>query len=317
MERPTRATPNQCEHPRPSDLDPRRRLRVGYVSSEFRQQAATFAFGGVLLHHDNTRFDVICYSDTSREDSVTESLRACAKKWHRTLELSDDQLAKLIRRDGIDILVDLAGHMGGHRLLVFARKPAPIQVTAWGEPTGTGLRAMDYLLADPVLVPAEERALLAEQVVDLPNFLGYWTPEPLPHPGRLPALTRCFVTFGSFNRPDKLIDPVLCSWATILRALPNAHLVLKNETSADSSLRAQFEDRLAVQGISTERVMILGNSDRADHFCGIPRRRYCFRSLSPWRGYVHTRRIMDGCTGRDVVWPDGYRLDWPQRASQQ
>src|SRR5204863_349508 len=87
---------------------------------------------------------------------------------------SDEELANLIRADGIDVLVALVGHMRGHRLLVFARKPAPIQVTAWGEPTGTGLGTMDYLFADPVLVPAAERGMLTETVLELPNFLGFW-----------------------------------------------------------------------------------------------------------------------------------------------
>ena len=213
--------------PHNNDPDPNRRLRVGYVSSHFRYQASIYAFGGVLLCHDPTSFEVVCYSDTLDEDDVTARLRARSDKWHRTVELSDDNFADLVRADGIDILVDCVGHMGGHRLLVFARKPAPIQVTAWGEPTGTGLKAMDYLLADPVLVPASERALLAERVFDLPNFLGYWVPDPLPEPVALPAIANGYVTFGSFNRLAKIQDPVLRSWATVLRGLPNARLVLK------------------------------------------------------------------------------------------
>jgi predicted O-linked N-acetylglucosamine transferase (SPINDLY family) len=137
--------------------------------------------------------------------------------WHRTAGLDDDALADLIRADRIDILVDLVGHAGGHRLLVFARKPAPVQVSAWGEPNGTGLKSMDYLLADPVLVTSENRKLLAEEVIDLPNFLGLWLPEPVPEPNPLPARLRGYVTFGSFNSLDKVQAPVLASWATILR----------------------------------------------------------------------------------------------------
>ena len=246
--------------------DPRRRLRVGYVGPYFRHQAATYAFAGVLLCHDRERFEVICYSDTVKEDDVTARLQACAGAWRRTAELSDDQLAELIRSDDIDILVDLAGHMRGHRLLVFARKPAPIQVTAWGEPTGTGLKAMDYLLADPVLVPQVQRTLLAEQVIDLPNFLGYWTPETLPTPGALPALERGYVTFGSFNRAEKILNPVLRCWARILCALPESRLVLKDRLFANPNHRARIADVLAEEGIATERVTLLGSSDRSAHF---------------------------------------------------
>src|SRR5262249_16890988 len=164
-------------------------------SSHFCHQAATFAFASVLLNHDRSRFEMICYSDTENEDPITARLRSRADRWHSTTKLDDDQLAELIRSDGIDILLDLVCHMGGNRLLVLGRKPAPIQVTAWGEPTGTGLKTMDYLLADPVLVPENERALIAEKVADLPNFLGFWASEPLPPPGPLPALARGYVTF--------------------------------------------------------------------------------------------------------------------------
>jgi predicted O-linked N-acetylglucosamine transferase (SPINDLY family) len=160
---------------------------------------------------------VICYSDTTHEDRVTQRLVERTNTWHRTAGLDDDALADLIRADRIDILVDLVGHAGGHRLLVFARKPAPVQVSAWGEPNGTGLKSMDYLLADPVLVTSENRKLLAEEVIDLPNFLGLWLPEPAPEPNPLPARLRGYVTFGSFNSLDKVQAPVLASWATILR----------------------------------------------------------------------------------------------------
>ena len=250
-----------------NDPNPHRRLRIGYVSSHFRHQAATYAFGGVVLCHDPNSFEVVCYSDTVNEDDVTERLRAHSDKWHRTAGLSDDAFADLVRADGIDILVDCVGHMGGHRLLVFARKPAPIQVTAWGEPTGTGLKAMDYLLGDPVLVPASERARLTEQVFDLPNFLGYWTPDPLPEPAALPAIANGYITFGSFNRLAKVQDPVLRSWAAILRRLPNARLTLKGDQRlAESSQRTRIGNIFGEEGIAPERLTLLGQSDRADHF---------------------------------------------------
>ena len=216
---------------RPHANDPvaDRRLRIGYVSSYFRHHASAYGFGGVLLSHDPKSFEVVCYSDTLQEDDVTARLRAHAAKWHRTAGLSDDALADLIRTEHeIDILVDLVGHMRGHRLLVFARKPAPVQVTAWGEPSGTGLSAIDYLLSDPVLVPVTERAFLAEEVIDLPNFLGFWVPEPLAEPREPPVLSRGYVAFGSFNRLAKVRDPVLRVWAAILRSLPSAHLVLED-----------------------------------------------------------------------------------------
>ena len=253
--------------PHGNDRDPDRRLRIGYVGGHFRRQAGTFAFGGVILHHDPQQFEVVCYSDTAIEDDVTERLRTHVDLWCDCAGLSDDMLAERIRAQGIDILVDTTGHMAANRLLVFARKPAPVQVTGWGEPTGTGVPTIDYLMADPVLVPAGERALLAERVADLPNFLGYWTPEPLPEPSPPPFPARGYVTFGSFNRLIKVQEPVLRVWAAILRALPTARLVIKtDQLLGDTSRRERIDAVLAGEGIAAGRVDLIGRSERADHF---------------------------------------------------
>ncbi len=252
--------------PLPRDPDPARRLRVGYVSAHFRAYAATYAFGGVLINHDPKQFEVFCYSDTRDKDDLTARFSARADHWRDTSGLGDDALADLIRRDRIDILVDLVGHMAGHRLLVFARKPASVQITAWGEPTGTGLATMDYLLADPVLVPAAERPLLRERVIDLPGALGFWTPEPLPEPGPLPAKERGFVTFGSFNRRAKLTAESLACWGDILKALPGSRLTLKNKAYGEAGEQDMFRAGLDAAGIDPARVDVLGQTGRSQHF---------------------------------------------------
>jgi protein O-GlcNAc transferase len=251
-----------------NDRDPQRRLRIGYVSAHFRRQAATYAFGGVIINHDPDRFEVTCYSDTAHEDEVTRRLAKRADRWHRTGGLDDGALGKLIRSDRIDILVDLVGHMSGHRLLVFARKPAPIQVTAWGEPNGTGLTTIDYLLADPVLVPSTEHRLLVEEVVDLPNFLGLWLPESVAEPNSLPARSRGYITFGSFNRLDKVHEPVLAGWAAILRGVARSRLVLKDRTLTESDQRARILTALGAHGVAAERVTLLGWGDQTDQYQG-------------------------------------------------
>ena len=252
--------------PRASDRDPERRLRVGYVSAHFRAYAASYAFGGVLTHHDPARIEVFCYSDTRQADEVMEIFRRAASTWRDTADLSDAALTERIAKDRIDILVDLVGHMGGQRLLVFARKPAPIQITAWGEPTGTGLRTMDYLFADPVLIPPAERGLFAETIIDLPGALGWWTPEPLPAPGPLPARANGFVTFGSFNRRAKITPGVLRDWSAILRALPDARLLLKNKQFGDPAEQNELRAAFAAAGLPPERVILLGQTGRAEHF---------------------------------------------------
>jgi protein O-GlcNAc transferase len=246
--------------------DPDRRLRIGYVSAHFRSQAATFSFGGVLLCHDSEQFEIVCFSDTKEEDEITERLRGAVSAWHCTSALTHAELAELVRTERIDILVDLIGHMRGYRLPAFAYKPAPIQVTAWGEPTGTGIGAMDYLFADPVLVPIAERSLLVERVVDLPNFLGYWTPAALLEPGPLPARERGHITFGSFNRLTKVLDPVLRVWAQIMRAVPNSRLVLKDGLFNRDSYEAPIVAAMAAEGIAAERISVLDKTNRAAHF---------------------------------------------------
>ena len=197
---------------------------------------------------------------------MTRCLAGHAERWHRTANLDDAALAELIREDRIDILVDLVGHMRGHRLLVFARKPAPIQVTAWGEPNGTGLSAMDYLLADAVLVPESERALLAEQVIDLPNYLGLWLPDPVAEPKPLPARSRGYITFGSFNRLEKIQEQVLACWAAILRGVPRSRLVLKERTLGDAGQKERILSVLASNGVSADRVTLLGWRHPSEQF---------------------------------------------------
>jgi protein O-GlcNAc transferase len=244
---------------------PERRLRVGYLSAHFRRHAASYAFAPVLIHHDPEQFEIFCYSDTVTEDDLTQILRGRATNWRHCVGVPDDRLAEIIRADEIDICVDLVGHMHGNRLLVMARKPAPVQVTAWGEPTGTGLPTIDYLLADPVLVPQRWRPLLSETVVDLPCFLCHWTPEPLPAPGPLPGLRNGHVTFGSFNRLDKISSAVLQSWGAILRAVPGARLVIKSPRLSDVVARDHLTAALAQTEVDAGRITMIGYTSRAEH----------------------------------------------------
>lgn len=259
--RPLAATvPAFTNSPRPD-----RRLRIGYLSAHFRHQAATYAFAGVLLHHDPEQFEVFCYSDTVNEDDLTRRLRSKVPHWHDVRGLSDELLASRIREDGIDICVDLVGHMSGNRLLALARKPAPVQVTGWGEPTGTGVPQIDWLLADTVLVPERWRPLLSEKVADLPCFLSHWTPEALPDPGPPPALRNGYVTFGSFNRLSKLTDETLRRWAAVLQGVPNSRLLIKTPSLSQPVSRDRFLSAMARAGIDPARISLRGNTDRRQH----------------------------------------------------
>jgi predicted O-linked N-acetylglucosamine transferase (SPINDLY family) len=251
-------------HLLPSELDPDRRITVGYVSSDFRSHSAALTFLPVLRHHDHQAFKIVCYSCSPLQDSVTEQCRSFSDIWVEAWQLSDDELADRVQADQVDILVDLSGHSAGNRLALFARKPAPIQVTAWGNATGTGLPAIDYFFADPVTVPESVRPLFAEEVYDLPALI---TTDPLPgaQPTPLPMQRNGHVTFGVFNRIDKISDQALVVWSKLLRDIPDARLVLKNGALDDAFLRDTLIGRFVSHGVAEGRIDCLGASVRHDH----------------------------------------------------
>jgi predicted O-linked N-acetylglucosamine transferase (SPINDLY family) len=251
--------------PQENSADPRRTLRIGYVSADFRRHSAYYTFSPVIYGHDRSAFEVYCYSGVKREDDATARLKEAVHGWRSTVGVSDEALEEQIRRDRIDILVDLSGHSAGNRLLVFARKPAPVQVTAWGHATGTGLETIDYFLADAVLVPKKDRALFAEKVVDLPCVLCYAAPDYAPEVQPLPALGGKPFTFGCINRIEKISDKSLSLWGQIMAALPGAGLLLKDHKLADAKLKEDFLGRLGAVGIKPERVRLLGGSPHAEH----------------------------------------------------
>jgi predicted O-linked N-acetylglucosamine transferase (SPINDLY family) len=254
-----------------NERDPERRLRVGYVSADFRYHSAAAVFGGVLLNHDRDRFDVACYSAVARPDGMTERFQAAAGLWRSTVGMSDEALAARIRADGIDVLVDLSGHSAGNRLLAFARRPAPVQVTAWGYAVGTGLDAMDYFLADEVTVPPDARAHFSEAVVYLPSIVCYgppaWAPAVAPAPAREPGA----VTFGCFNRLSKVTPEVLDVWARILVRLPAARLLMKFNGLEDAAQRTRILAVFAARGVDGARVDLLGGSPQQEHLAAYAR----------------------------------------------
>ena len=246
------------------DRDPERRLTIGYVSADFRTHSAALVFLPVLRHHDHQAFKVACYSCSPLQDVMTAQCRAAADLWVDAWQMSDEELADRIEADGVDILVDLSGHSAGNRLPVFARKPAPVQVTAWGSGTGTGLPTMDYFFADPVTVPEAVRPLFAEHVYDLPAVI---TTDPLQgwQPTSLPMLRNGYVTFGVFNRIDKISEPALALWSRLMAALPDARIVIKNGALQDPLLRDGLVARFVAHGIAQDRITCLGLSTRDQH----------------------------------------------------
>jgi len=245
-------------------LDPQKRIVVGYVSSDFRTHSAAFAFLPVLRSHDKANFQINCYSSSATRDSLATVFQSLADVWIDAHSLSDDELADRIQADGVDVLVDLSGYTSGNRVGVFARKPAPVQVTAWGSGTGTGLQTMDYFFADPVTIPQNVRHLFAERVYDLPSVI---TMEPIfeVQSSALPLLRNGFVTFGVFNRIDKISDEVLAVWSKLLRTVTGSKIVVKHFALDEAFLRDGLVGRFAAQGVPQDRVICIGSTERRDH----------------------------------------------------
>jgi predicted O-linked N-acetylglucosamine transferase (SPINDLY family) len=214
-----------------NDRDPERRIKVGYIGADFRRHAQSHFTLPLLSHHDGRKYKPVVYSSTFPEDDVSARLRAAVAErggvWQDVLRLSDEELAGLIRRDGIDVLVDLTMHMAGSRLGVMARRPAPIQVTYLAYPGTTGVRAINYRLTDPHLDSPETSEWYTEASVALPET--FWCYDPLSggvEAGSPPAMEAGYVTFGSLNNFCKVSPWYLRLVTEVMLALPGSRLVL-------------------------------------------------------------------------------------------
>lgn len=223
-------------HPHANPPEPERRLRVGYVSPDFRFHIVGRLLLPLLRHHDRDHFEVYCYSDNRKPDTYTALIRGVAEVWRETANLSHAALAELIWKDRIDILMDPNGHIAGNRLLVFARKPAPVQVTHFGYPNTTGLATMDYRFTDALSEPpgATER-YNSERLYRIEDCWWCYLPEdPGPAPTPLPAVSTGHVTFGCLNKLIKVSAPCVQLWSKILRTVPGSRLILLADGDPDS-----------------------------------------------------------------------------------
>jgi predicted O-linked N-acetylglucosamine transferase (SPINDLY family) len=237
-----------------------RRLRIGYVSPDFREHPVAYFLEPVLGAHDHRAFEVFCYADVPRPDTVTKRFRSYADYWRSLMGFSDAQAAELIRSDGIDILIDLAGHTGGNRLLVFARRPAPIQASYLGYLGTTGLKAIDYYITDANTdPPGLTEAHFQERLVRLPVcgmcFQGGDAPHVDPQP---PARRSGQVTFASLNHLAKLSEDVLALWLQLLSDVPASRLLLRTGEGrrGEERIRAAVSDH----GLAPERIQLLGRT---------------------------------------------------------
>ena len=243
-----------------------RRLRVGYVSPDLRGHVVGHSLLPILANHDRGKFEVFCYSDSGRQDDVTAALRGYADVWRDTGRSSDAALAELVRDDRIDVLVDLTLHMSNNRMLTFARKPAPVQVTYLGYAASTGLAGMDYRVSDVHMDPPGEQADGPEGLLRLPEC--YWAYRP---PGAaaglavgpVPVVRNGFVTFGSFNNFRKVNVVTVAAWAGVLREVPDAKLlIVLNGGEENTHVHGWF----AARGIDPGRVRLLPRQNLEAYF---------------------------------------------------
>ncbi len=250
--------------PHANSRDPSRRLRIGYVSPDFRHHCQSYFTAPLLAAHDRQQFEIYCYSNVPRPDAVTECLASHVDAWRDIHQLSDEQAAALIRQDQIDILVDLTMHMAHSRPLLFARKPAPVQACWLAYPGTTGLTAIDYRLTDPHLdPPGMFDHCYSEQSIRLPD--SFWCYQPLVSDvpvSSLPALSNGFIIFGCLNNFSKINPAVLALWTKALRAADHSRLLLLAPLGSARRATAEF---FTQQGIDPTRITFVSRRPLADY----------------------------------------------------
>jgi predicted O-linked N-acetylglucosamine transferase (SPINDLY family) len=249
----------------PIDREATRRLRIGYVSPDFRECVMGRYLEAVIAAHDRTQVEVFCYGNISIEDARTQRVKSSADRYRSIAAMSDLEVAEAIRRDRIDLLIDLAGHTRDNRLPVFAHKPAPIQVSHFGYPASTGLPAMDYRITDAYCdPPGQTEHLHCEKLVRLPGIQWCYVPWSSPEIKPLPASASGKVTFGSLNTLAKVTDEVIGWWAKILRRLPASRLLMVAGVGkgGDERVRTAF----ARHAIESTRIQLVGRQPLESYY---------------------------------------------------
>jgi len=246
-----------------NDPDQDRKLRVGYIGGDFRDHSAAYSFGPIIEAHDRERFEVYVYADGHHDDRYTRRMRAASTAWRPIAGLDEFNVAGLIQNDRIDVLVELSGFTHMHHLIAAAHKPAPVIVTAWGYLTGTGLDAVDAILADDVTLPSGHERHYAERAVRLPHALAFTAPDiDVPIRPRDPGSP---FTFGCLGRVAKISETALDLWADVLKAVPESRLLLKDRGYAHDRVAERMRREFGARGIDPSRLDIRGKTGRESH----------------------------------------------------
>jgi len=270
----------------PNAINNNRALRIGYVSPDFRRHPVISFFIPILENHDAEQYSITCYSQVRIPDEVTEYIRSLAGNWRDIHNLTDDKVAEIIRDDCIDILVDLAGHTAGNRLMVFARKPAPLQITYLGYPCTTGLSSIDYLFTDRTIAPSSSSQFYSEQLVRLPTGFSCYRPPPeAPDIGPAPFLMNGYPTFGSLNMLGKLDAHVISLWSRVLNAAPESRLLIFRK-EMDTRLKADLLARFNKYNISADRLILENRLPDGKHYLSIYDQIDIALDTFPWNGHT-------------------------------
>jgi predicted O-linked N-acetylglucosamine transferase (SPINDLY family) len=252
--------------PHVNDRDPLRRLRLGFVSPDFGRHRVGYFLIRALENLDRNQCETVCYCDRIIKDDLARRFQAAATVWRDVVGLSDEGLTEKILSDRIDILFDLAGHTAHNRLLVFARKPAPVQITWIGYKGTTGLDAIDYILADRYTIPAGQEAWYRERVLRMPDgYVCYDPPEPSPDVAPSAAAKNGYIRYGSFNSLAKITPQVVEVWAKVLGRVPDSRLRLKYKGLGDESVCGRYLDLFAMHGVDPSRVELTPPSAGAEY----------------------------------------------------
>ncbi|HEX7510283.1 MAG TPA: tetratricopeptide repeat protein [Chitinivibrionales bacterium] len=248
-----------------SSIDPHRKLRLGYVSADFCNHPVARFIEPVLSHHDRENFDVFCYANQARSDAVTRRLQSMPLSWRGIVDSSDDHVENMIHDDGIDILIDLAGHTAANRLPLFAKKPSPIQISYCGYPNTTGLTAIDYYLTDEYLDTRDDESLFTERLIRIPDCFCCYMPQPMAEPlTASPCARNGYITFGSLHPIIRLNDAVLDLWSAVLRAIPSARLRIIRDTLT-GRVGQRIADAFISRGIDMQRIDVEHTLPRQGH----------------------------------------------------
>ncbi len=268
-----------------------RLIRVGYISPDFRQHSVGYFIEPLLESHNKDKFEITCYSSVppAHCDATTDRFKLLASCWRDISKQSVNQVVAQIRKDKIDILVDLSGHTSNNHLQVFSEKPAPVQITWLGYPNTTGLQTIDYRIVDNITDPEGSDIYCTEKLIRMPDsFICYKTPESAPEVKSLPYETNGYITFGSFNNLSKIGIEVVRAWSELLLRIPNARLFIKNPALTNETSKAQYRQYFMNSGVDTERIILIGHTKTRDEHLDLYNRIDIALDTFPYNGTTTT-----------------------------